>query len=110
MKNRALTMMTAAVLASTGVALAGCEAHGRAAAGTPESAGQYVDSSVITTKVKAAILNEPSLKSFQIGVETMKDVVQLSGFVDSAGAVRLAGEVASRVRGVAAVKNDLLVK
>lgn len=81
-------------------------------AATPQSAstGQFVDDSVITTKVKAAILEEPSLKFLQISVETFKGVVQLSGFVDSAQSVKKAGEVAGRVAGVVSVKNDLTVK
>ena len=48
-----------------------------------EGTGEYVDDSVITTKVKAAILNEPALSSAEINVETFKGVVQLSGFVNS---------------------------
>ncbi len=81
-------------------------------AATPQSAstGQIVDDSVITTKVKAAILEEPSLKTLQISVETYKGIVQLSGFVDSSQSVKKAGEVAGRVAGVVSVKNDLTVK
>lgn len=81
-------------------------------AATPQraSTGQFVDDSVITTKVKAAILEEPSLKTLQISVETFKGTVQLSGFVDSAQSVTKAGEVAGRVAGVVSVKNDLTVK
>lgn len=81
-------------------------------ASTPkrESSGQYVDDSVITTKVKAAILDESSLKVLQINVETFKGVVQLSGFVDSAQSKSKAGEVAAGVKGVKSVKNDLAVK
>ena len=75
-----------------------------------ESTGQYVDDSVITTKVKAAIFEEPSLKTLQINVKTFKGVVQLSGFVDTAQSVITAGEVAGRIEGVKEVKNDLLVK
>ncbi|HBO84685.1 MAG TPA: transporter [Deltaproteobacteria bacterium] len=75
-----------------------------------KSTGQYVDDSVITTKVKTALFNEPSLKSFQINVKTYKAVVQLSGFVDSAKSVSKAGEVAKGVEGVASVENSLLVK
>jgi osmotically-inducible protein OsmY len=77
---------------------------------TKQSTGQYVDDSVITTKVKSAIFNEPTLKTFQINVKTYKAVVQLSGFVDSAQSVAKAGEVAKGVEGVASVQNDLLVK
>jgi osmotically-inducible protein OsmY len=99
------TMITAAVLALSGSASLGC-----ASTKTHESAGEYIDDSVITTKVKAEILNDPSLKYFQISVKTFKGIVQLSGFVDSAQAVRRAGEVASGVRGVSSVRNDLIVK
>jgi len=75
-----------------------------------ESTGEYVDDSVLTSKVKAAILDESSLKSLQINVETFKGIVQLSGFVDSAEHVAKAGEVAARIRGVKEVKNDLVAK
>ena len=85
--------------------IAGCAANR-----TTESTGQYVDSSTITAKVKTAILEDPSLKSFQIGVETYKDVVQLSGFVNSTEIRNHATVVASSVSGVRSVKNDLVVK
>lgn len=77
---------------------------------TQQSTGEYVDDSVITTKVKKAIFDEPNLKTFQINVKTYKAVVQLSGFVDSAKNVSKAGEVARAVEGVASVENDLVVK
>ena len=81
-------------------------------ASTPkrEGTGEYIDDSAITTKVKAAIFNEPTLKVFQINVETFKGEVQLSGFVDSAQSVKKAGEVARSVKGVKSVKNNLIVK
>jgi len=81
-------------------------------ASTPkrEGTGEYVDDSAITTKVKAAILNEPSLKVLQINVETFKGEVQLSGFVDTAQSKSKAGEVARGVKGVKSVKNNLIVK
>jgi osmotically-inducible protein OsmY len=75
-----------------------------------ESTGQYVDDSTITTKVKADIFSEPGLSTLQITVNTYKGVVQLSGFVDSAQNARKAGEIARNVKGVAEVKNDLVVK
>lgn len=75
-----------------------------------ESTGQYVDDSVITTKVKTAIFNESTLKTLQINVKTFKGVVQLSGFVDSPQAVAKAGEVAKNVNNVVSVENDLIVK
>jgi len=75
-----------------------------------EGTGEYLDDSAITTKVKAAIFNEPTLKVFQINVETFKGDVQLSGFVDSSQSVSKAGEVARGVKGVRSVKNNLIVK
>ena len=83
---------------------------GCAATQKHESTGQYVDDSVITTKVKTAIFNEESLKTMQINVKTYQGVVQLSGFVDSAHSVSKAGEVARRIEHVKSVENDLLVK
>jgi osmotically-inducible protein OsmY len=83
-----------------------------ACASTPkqESTGEYVDDSVITTKVKSLLATDDFLKSFQIGVETFKGTVQLSGFVASQQAVDKAGEIARSVKGVTSVKNDLIVK
>ena len=75
-----------------------------------ESAGEYFDDSVITTKVKAAILKEDSLKSTEINVETYKGVVQLSGFVNSEADIKKAVEVARGVKGVTSVKNDMRLK
>lgn len=75
-----------------------------------ESAGEYVDDSVITAKVKAAIFNEPTLKSTEINVETYKGSVQLSGFVAQAGDASKAASVARGVNGVKSVKNDIRVK
>jgi len=75
-----------------------------------ESTGEYVDDSVLTSKVKAAIFDEATLKSMQINVKTFKGVVQLSGFVDSAQHVATAGNVATRVSGVKQVRNDLVAK
>jgi osmotically-inducible protein OsmY len=77
---------------------------------TQESTGQTIDDSAITTKVKAAIFEDPTLKSLQINVKTFKGEVQLSGFVDSVQSVVKAGGVATGVKDVTSVKNDLIVK
>ncbi len=81
-------------------------------ASTPkqEGMGEYVDDSVLTTKVKAAILNDPSLSSAEINVETFKGEVQLSGFVNSRADIAKAIEVARGVNGVRVVKNDMRLK
>ena len=77
---------------------------------TRESAGDYVDDSVITTKVKSLLAADDFLKSFQISVESFKGTVQLSGFVNSQKAVDKAVEIARSVKGVKSIKNDLIVK
>ena len=83
---------------------------GCASTATKEGTGEYIDDTVITTKVKAAVLNEPTLKVAEINVETFKGIVQLSGFVSDAGDVPKAAQVARSVKGVTSVKNDLRVK
>ena len=75
-----------------------------------ESTGEYIDDSVITTKVKSLFAADDFLKSFQISVETYKGSVQLSGFVNSQQAFDKAGEIARSVNGIKSVKNDLIVK
>jgi len=75
-----------------------------------ESTGEYIDDSVITTKVKSKLAADDFLKSFQINVETFKGNVQLSGFVDSQNAVFKAEEIARSIKGVKSVKNDLIVR
>jgi osmotically-inducible protein OsmY len=90
------------MLTATFVACASTSKH--------ESTGEWVDDSVITTKVKSLLAADDFLKSFEISVETHKGTVQLSGFVDSQQAVDKAGETARGVNGVKSVKNDLIVK
>jgi BON domain len=75
-----------------------------------EGTGEYMDDTVITGKVKTAILNEPTLKVAEINVETFKGVVQLSGFVSSQAAATKAVEVTREVGGVKSVKNDMRIK
>ena len=75
-----------------------------------ETTAEYVDDSYLTTKVKAAILRQPVLKSSEINVETYKGVVQLSGFVNSRSDINRAVEVTRTVRGVKSVRNDMRLK
>jgi len=77
---------------------------------TREGTGEYVDDTLITTKVKAAIFNEPSLKSSEINVETFKGAVQLAGFVKYQADITKAVEIARSVKGVKSVKNDMRLK
>lgn len=88
---------------------AGAKEQMKAADSSP-TAGEYIDDSVITAKVKAAILEEPTLKVAEINVETYKGIVQLSGFVTSQDAATKAVEVAGKISGVNTVKNDMRLK
>ncbi|MDH4396504.1 MAG: BON domain-containing protein [Limnobacter sp.] len=75
-----------------------------------EGTGEYIDDTLITTKVKSAIFNEPTLKSAEINVETFKGAVQLSGFINSREDMNKAVEVTRSVSGVNSVKNDMRLK
>lgn len=83
---------------------------GCAGTSTREGTGEYVDDAVITTKVKAAIFNEPTLKSSEINVETFKGSVQLSGFVSSRANMAKAVDLARTVGGVKGVRDDMRIK
>ncbi|MBU1744640.1 MAG: BON domain-containing protein [Proteobacteria bacterium] len=77
---------------------------------TRESTGEYVDNSVITSKVKSLLAEDDFLKSFQISVETYQGTVQLSGFVNSQKAADKAVEIVRSIKGVKSIKNNLIVK
>jgi osmotically-inducible protein OsmY len=77
---------------------------------THESAGEYVDDSLITTKVKSLLATDDFLKSFQIRVKTYQGTAQLSGFVNSQKAVNKADEIVKSIKGVTDVKNNMIVK
>jgi osmotically-inducible protein OsmY len=83
---------------------------GCASTAKQEGTGEYVDDTVITTKVKAAILADPVTKVMQVNVETFKGVVQLSGFVESQAVATRAVEVTRGVAGVNSVKNDMRIR
>ncbi len=97
--------LTALFMAFTLIAVAGCQSTSK-----QEGTGEYIDDTVITTKVKAAFLNDPVLKATEINVETYKGIVQLSGFVSSNSAADRAIEVTRKVGGVKSVKNDMRLK
>ncbi len=97
--------LSAVFLAVTLASAVGC-----ASTSQKEGTGQYIDDSVITTKVKAAIFDDPNLKVAEINVETFKGVVQLSGFVKTSAEIYKATEVAGRIGGVKSVKNDIRIK
>lgn len=99
--NRFFALIAAVLL----VTMAGCASTSR-----HEGTGEYIDDTVLTTKTKAAIFNEPSLKSAEINVETFKGIVQLSGFVSSQADINRAAEIARGIAGVKSVKNDMRLK
>ncbi len=94
-----------AVLLVVAAAVGAC-----ASTGTGKTAGEQVDDSVTTGRVKAALIADPVTKAHQIDVETYKGTVQLNGFVDSADSKSRASEVAKNTKGVTAVRNNLTVR
>ena len=104
MKNL-IRIFSALLLTMSLLMVSGCASTSR-----HEGSGEYVDDSVITTKDKAMLFDEPNLRSGQINVETFKAVVQLSGFVSTRVDMDKAIEVARKVKGVESVKNDMRLK
>jgi len=100
--NRKFAAIAGALFMATALGCASTAKH--------EGTGEYVDDTVITTKVKTAIFREPTLKSAEINVETFKGVVQLSGFVGSTAAEDTAIAVARSVEGVKSVKHAMRLK
>jgi len=117
-QTKYISVITVAVML---VAMVGCASttpkeptaatnNASTSASSKESAGEYLDDSVITTRVKTAVFNEPTLKSSEINVETYKGVVQLSGFVGTQADINKAVEVARNVKGVTSVQNTMQLK
>lgn len=100
-----LKRLSAILLALAFATILGC-----AGSATKESTGEYFDDTWITTKVKAALVDDAQVKSTEINVETFKGVVQLSGFVSSSAAMQQAVKVAKGIKGVTSVKNDMRIK
>jgi hyperosmotically inducible protein len=103
--KQVIKFLSALFLALSLLTVIGC-----ASTKTQEATGQYFDDSVITSKIKAAILNEPTLSSAEINVETFKGVVQLSGFISSNKDADKAIEVVRTIGGVKSIKNDMRLK
>lgn len=99
--RKAYPLMVALLLAL----VVGCASTSR-----HEGTGEYIDDSVITAKVKAAVFDDPTLKSAEINVETFKGEVQLSGFVESQADINKAASLARGIKGVTSVKNNMHVK
>lgn len=100
--HKHLRILLLAALSALAVACAGTE--------TKSSTGEYIDDSVITAKVKTALLNSPKVSGLSIEVETFRGEVQLSGFADTKEEREEAAKLAKSVPGVRAVRNDIRVK
>lgn len=99
--NRICLLFAATVI----IVMMGC-----ASTDKKQGTGEYIDDTVITAKVKAALIEDSELKATEINVETFKGIVQLSGFVASASHINKATTVAKDVKGVKSVKNDIRLK
>ena len=100
--NRVFQALFSAVVLSVALGCAGTSHK--------ESTGEYVDDSWITSKVKAAFVNDKTLGASEINVETFKGTVQLSGFVNTRDQKSRAGDLAKKVEGVRNVENNITVK
>ena len=103
MKSNVLGLMIAGVIAATSVV--GC-----AVTREQSTVGEYVDDATITTQVKAKFANDPTVSAMSISVETLRGTVQLSGFAKSAAERSQAEALASRVKGVKSIKNDIVIR
>ena len=102
MKTTAASLALAGLLAFTA---AGC-----AVTREQSTVGQYVDDATITTQVKARFADDPKVSAMAIKVETLKGAVQLSGFATSSSERANAEAIASNVKGVTRVINDIVVR
>ncbi|WP_119154875.1 BON domain-containing protein [Caldimonas tepidiphila] len=99
-------LILASTIALTGVlGLSGC-----AVTSGQSTVGQYVDDATITTRVKARFAQDPQVSAMRLNVETLKGVVQLSGFAASQAEKQRAEQVASGVPDVRQVRNDIVVR
>ena len=92
------------------IALAMVSVLGCAGTATQSSTGEYMSDSWITTKVKAALVEDQTVRATEVNVETFKGEVQLSGFVSSRAAMDQAVRVARSIQGVTAVRNDMRLR
>jgi osmotically-inducible protein OsmY len=102
---KSIKLISAVFLAVTLVIAAGC-----ASTPTQEGTGEYVTDSWITTKVKAALVEDSLVRATEVNVETFKGAVQLSGFLSSEAAMQQAVRITRSIKGVTSVKNDMRVK
>ena len=102
---KSIKLISAVFLAVTLAVAAGC-----ASTPTQEGTGEFVTDSWITTKVKAALVEDSVVRATEVNVETFKGAVQLSGFISSEAALQQAVRITRGIKGVTSVKNDMRVK
>lgn len=106
-------LLAAAVVAITSVLLLGCNKAADvqpAAPGPATTVGVAIDDTLVTSSVKTALLADADIKSLDIGVETLKGEVQLTGTVDNQGQIDQAGRIARATEGASGVRNELRIK
>lgn len=81
-----------------------------AGTGKTESTGEYIDDTVITTRVKAALVKDPIVSAVDVSVESFKGAVQLRGFVKTAAQRDRAVKIAAETPGVTQVINAILLR
>lgn len=110
--NLQIRVLGAALAGALAMSLGACDRASEATGAPPPSTtvGTVVDDSVVTTKVKSALLADADIKSFDIKVETRKGEVQLSGFVDNQAQLERALAVTRAVEGVSGVLNNVSLK
>lgn len=99
------TLAIASAIAVSTVFMTGC-----AVVRDQQTVGSYIDDATITTQVKARFAEDPVVSAMAIKVETLKGVVQLSGFAKTSAEREKAATIAANVNGVARVVNDIMVK
>ena len=109
--ERKALIVGSALAAALSLLAAGCSRQDETpAASAKTTVGTEIDDTVVTTKVKSALLADADIKSFDLKVETRKGAVQLSGFVDNQAQIDQAIELARKVEGVANVGNEMSIK
>lgn len=109
MKTSSLKILSLVTVLTASVGLTAFTT-GCASTATKESTGEYIDNSTITTKVKAAFVNDPVVSALDVKVDSFKGVVQLSGFVNTSAEKAQAGRIAASIKGVTDVQNNIVVK
>jgi len=107
--DRKLLIINLALAGAVAMLGAGCN-NSQTAPAAKTTAGTEIDDTVVTAKVKSALLSDPDIKSFELKVETRKGVVLLSGFVDNQAQVERAMAATAGVPGVLSIENSVSVK